>query len=461
MSGGQGLKRAHLDPRPPATPQQRFKRTVDQPSYLAAPRRLPASRAAARRASAAHGPQRASRSKVCNNNKNNNNHNKNNHNKNNNKNNKKVCSKRSVPALVKQGRSKARPGTEQKQRSGSKAPAIRQALQLYQELWAEYSTSLETEDHEFACQRAETLATKRYKELHAAGLELLQRVVQGQAAERRVALGVAYHVLTFKGKAAEEKRNQSNLSARLEKHREDSQGRARDALCAALACLCCRLQKSWLAEYDDEVPVRGYFVHALVDAACTFRISLRPGRQPRMASVVITSERSLVEALAHTDHGGPLPDGHHKEALGDRQYGLQRIAVTQGKGEERREMLQEVQPLEAMRELMGSKRHVLVLDMYCALAPKELVHQYSLGEIIREELMSLLRDAKQRGVAVLFLLGGEQPVELATKVYLQPWVTAIGGLQCGYVRWREGPDKPWEPPKQHHSKRLIFGLQLP
>lgn len=339
----------------------------------------------------------------------------------------------------------------------SRGSASRAALQLYKELWQEHSSILESDGISPALSHVADLAAKRYQALHASALELLLRIKEEQVVEKQDDVG--YRVFTFRGKKIEMDRKKRSISDRMAKHRKDRKGALREAFCAALACLCCRLEKSWLAAYDDEAPVRGYFAHALVDPFSTFRVALKPGRL-RLASLLITSELPLAQALALQDHGGPFPKGHEKEPIGDRQYGLQRIGVDYGTGDDRREKLMDVQPEEKLRDLMATKTPVLVLDVYCALAPKEHVQRYGLGDIIRQELVALLRAAKERGQAVLFLLGGEQPVELAEKVYLQPWFTSIGGLCCGYFRWKTASDKPWEMPK-HHTKRVMFGLQLP
>lgn len=344
----------------------------------------------------------------------------------------------------------------------SKGTIIRRALQLYQEHWALYNVVKETAGFNGALEQVAELAAKRYKELHEVALELLTVVTHGTAPEKRKSSGCAYRVMKFCGRdVISAKRGKGNLSARLDKHRQEIKGRCREALCSVLACLCSRLQKSWLSSYDDEVPSRGYFAHSLVDPASTFCVSLRTGKPPRLGSLVVTSELPLGKALSLMDHGGPFPEGHHKHPLGDREYGLHRVGVPHGRGDDLREPLQDVKPEATLRELMGSKTNVVVLDVYCALAPKELVQRYRLGDIIREEMLAVLQSAKHRGMAVIFLLGGEEPFQLAQKVYLQPWFTAVGGLQCGYLRWREGPDKPWEAHALHHTKRLMFGLQLP
>jgi hypothetical protein len=232
--------------------------------------------------------------------------------------------------------------------------ASNMALRLFQELHREHSSKLEHEGHYEACSHVAGLMAKRYKELHAVALELLLCITRDQVQEKPAAVGSSssYRVLTLRGKTVDmKKRGKWGLSARLAQHRKERRGSMRDALCSALACLCCRLQKNWLASYDDEAPVRGYFAHALVDPACSFRISLRPGRQLRLASLLITSELPLCLALDHMDHGGPFPEGHAKELLGDRQYGLQRIGVPFGTGDEHKEKLMDVKPEAKLREL--------------------------------------------------------------------------------------------------------------
>ncbi|CAK8999783.1 Abnormal spindle-like microcephaly-associated protein-like [Durusdinium trenchii] len=244
--------------------------------------------------------------------------------------------------------------------------------------------------------------------------------------------------------------------------------------------------------------------------------------------------------------------GHEKEPLGDRQYGLsetygmgpktQRMATVNGQrvcaegyGEEEKERLMDVQPEAGthgrqrpnvrdaeLRRLMGSKDLVLVLEIYCALAPKDRVDRHSLGQIIKEELQTLLSESKKRGIrwylcmvgaadrslsgygaaihvaithsncsavnietlaekdkmtrvtinanerscnamrptwrqvsfflrmeelktdhrqAVVFVVGGEQPLELVRKVYF---------------RWKESSQSTWEPPKLMGQKRAAW-----
>jgi len=329
--------------------------------------------------------------------------------------------------------------------------AARKALQLFQELYGEYIKEMEESQDAAAARRGcEARMGRRYVELHATALELLRTVAEPQKCG-------GYSALSFRGAAVADRRR--NLQARLALARQQASGQQREALCAVLAALCCRLQKNWLSAYDDEVPVRGYFAHGLVDPNCRFRVAVKS--PSRLASLLVTSELPLARALAAMDHGGPFPEGHEKEPVGRRQYGLQRVCVETGYGEEQKERLCDVQPEAELRALMESQAPVEVLEVYCALAPKERVARHRLGPVIRAELRRLLAEAKERGRAVLFLVGGDHPIDLVQKVYLQPWFTSIGGLRCGYFRWKQSTEADWEPPKLMGQKRVIFGLQLP
>lgn len=328
---------------------------------------------------------------------------------------------------------------------------VQKALELYETLHSEYvKTTTEKQDYALARELCAKQVTKIYSQLHRIALELLESVAEQDQASN-------YRVLKFRGEATDRRRR---LSSRLALARQTSQGQKRDALCAILAALCCRLQKNWLAAWNDEVPVRGYFAHALVDPSSCFQVAMKM-RPLRLASLLVTTEAPLGKALAAMDHGGPFPEGHEKEPLGERQYAMQRVLVDGGYGDEEKERLGELQPEAQLRRLMGSDEQVLVLDVYCALAPKEHVVRHDLGSIIREELQTLLRDAKRRGQAVVLVVGGEYPLELARKVYIQPCFTGIGGLMCGYFRWKQTEKSAWEPPKLMGQKRVIFGLQLP
>mmetsp|Transcript_2982 Transcript_2982/g.6775 ORF Transcript_2982/g.6775 Transcript_2982/m.6775 type:complete len:364 (-) Transcript_2982:69-1160(-) len=334
-------------------------------------------------------------------------------------------------------------------------PAVT-GLRLYETLHREYARALQEEGLTVAMSRVADAASEKYAELHRTALELL-RPVACRHRENGSRWLANYDVLIFRGEAGGRSRNLSVRLASLRKRR----GKVREALCSVLAALCCRLQKNWLAAYDDEEPVRGYFAHSLVEASSVFRVALRPGRPLRLASLLIYQELPLAQALAAMDHGGPFPEGHEKEPIGERQYGLQRVGVEGCSGEEQKERLCDVEPEARIHELMKSKAPVIVLDVYCALAPKDHAKRHNLGPVVKAELAALLRRSRDAGQAVLFLVGGERPAQLAQKVYLQPRFTSIGGLMCGYLRWKPDASAPWEPPKLQGQRRIIFGLQLP
>lgn len=376
-----------------------------------------------------------------------------------------------------EGPAAKRPRSHTRQLPGGRTPGpIEHALGIYEEMRAGFRKSELASGFREACEWAVRQVERRSKVLHASALALALRVCAevepspraisaGGDAAHPLDAGTSYRALVFCGRTvATGSADSDDLSSRLAEHRRDAKGRASDALCAALACLCSRLEKVWLDSYSEELPVRGYFAHALVDPASTFRVALRPGRTPRLASLLITKEVPLAKALASMDHGGPLPEGLHaansSPHFADCEFGFQRIASPNGRGDDFREALQDVQPQDTLARLFSSEEKVTYLDVYCALGSKEYVRQHGLGAIVKAELLALLRDARKRGAAVVFHVGGENPVTLATKVYCQPWVADIGGLQCGYLRWRERGSGAWQPMK-HHTSRVVLGLQLP
>merc|ERR1712232_894327 len=111
-----------------------------------------------------------------------------------------------------------------------------------------------------------------------------------------------------------------------------------------------------------------------------------------------------------------------------------------------------------MGELLCSRRPVMLLDVYAALAPRDEARKYGINKVVQSELVALLRNAKARGLAVVFMVGGDR--DLAEKVYLRPQFTEHG-LRCGNLRWRDSPRGPWAREKLLWENRYIIGLQLP
>eukprot|EP00927_Polykrikos_kofoidii_P024865 TRINITY_DN22496_c0_g1_i1.p1 TRINITY_DN22496_c0_g1~~TRINITY_DN22496_c0_g1_i1.p1 ORF type:complete len:430 (-),score=46.14 TRINITY_DN22496_c0_g1_i1:367-1596(-) len=212
--------------------------------------------------------------------------------------------------------------TKQRGLSGSRGcaderhEALRRAVRLYEEVWKEYKTVHEVNGLFKACERAVEVVGKCYKELHDVAIAILFRLGWSRIETRRLGESSAYRVLTFHGRTVGSRRGDLDLNARLALHNRDAEGRTRIALCSVLACLCSRVEKAWLEEYDAELPVRGYFAHALVDPCSSFRVALGPGRRSRLASLLVTKDLTLAEAFSKMDHGGPVPEGHLREPVG-------------------------------------------------------------------------------------------------------------------------------------------------
>jgi len=121
--------------------------------------------------------------------------------------------------------------------------------------------------------------------------------------------------------------------------------------------------------------------------------------------------------------------------------------------------VQMLAPDRNLSELFRTKATVVMLDSYAALAPRKLMGEEGLSDIVRAELSALLSQAKAEGQAVIFQLGGSDPHALAEKIYLRPPFTDHG-LSCGYMRWRPHATAPWakELPPQD---RPLIGLQMP
>lgn len=284
-----------------------------------------------------------------------------------------------------------------------------------------------------------------------------------------------YAVVQFRGRAPTKcKRKPQNVDLieadmtellKLARH-ESKHGCARDALCAALATLASRREMVWLDKYLSETPARGYFAHALVDPSATFRLAFSIHEQkPKPASLILTHFLPLAEALENMDSRGPLKFKHWPREWCQkrgRQFAFQ--DMVKGEPLERdnrntRVNARHLKPDPKLRELLRTKTPVLMLDSYVSLAPRVMARRHNLGDIIKEELVELLRSAKAQGRAVVFQVGGDEPHLLAEKVYLQPRFTEYG-LRCGYLRCRPCPNCAWEREKEW-GDRVLIGLQLP
>jgi len=317
---------------------------------------------------------------------------------------------------------------------------------------------------------ARELAEEQVASVYERLCELVMRLTrwtEHEQSEGKASDGEVYDVAQFQGISPEKRRNckAASLSAKMQLARDTPgrRGRARDALCAVLATLASRREMVWLQAYDVEEPVRGYFAPALVSPTSVFRWSLRrspssPGAPPRPASLLVTHHLPLMKALWKMDQCGPLPFEPRtwcKENRGS-QFALQELASAED-GD--RQHVDDIRSDPRLHRLLRTKTPVVLLDAYVALAPRELSRQHGLGEIAREELRAVLRESKERGQAVVFQLGGEDPHLLAYKVYLKPFFMEWG-LRCGYLRWRSSSKESWAKEKPYQG-RAVLGLQLP
>jgi len=368
--------------------------------------------------------------------------------------------------LAKKGRlSVADPGAEASELDA----AVNSALKIHSELLQLFSSGKEWCD---ACEMAE----KRTAELYSELLDLFRVLFPASAADRQSEESIgdrAYSVAEIQGRLVEGGKEGVGvpLAERMAQLRSESaEGLARDALCVVLAVLASRKDMCWLEAHDTEVPVRGYFAHALANAHSSLRISmLNSIWGPRPASLLVTSRVPLRTALENTDSGGPLKEMKPEMWLGGQacetlQFAMQELEDSDDLGAfgtliEERALVRTLVPEPKLRELLLSQVEVLAVEAYAALAPRDAAAAEGLSEVIQGEFLLLLRKAKADGVPVLLQLGGRNPHLLARKVYLRPAFTELG-LRCGYLRWRPSAEGPWAR-EQKAEDRVCLGLQLP
>jgi len=195
----------------------------------------------------------------------------------------------------------------------------------------------------------------------------------------------------------------------------------------------------------------GYFAHYLVKPHATMRVAFRPGvPAPMPVSVIAVEHITLFDALGSPDTGDGSFVGVAKSYDWCSQEGTQFTFQAANLGieekakmhKELREPVEGLRPNAELRDLLLSRKNIVYLEVTAALAPRELAKREGLSAIVIAELAKLMRDAKERGEAVLFCLGSDCPHKLAEKVYLRK---PIGdhGLRCGYFRWRKSADAPW------------------
>jgi len=382
--------------------------------------------------------------------------------------------------------------------------SIQHAHKIFGDSWNRFMIDFYWKGDKRASALAEIQLSEQYDDLCASVLGLLpwtktEVLEQSQAGDR------SYEVMQFHGTSSGRKLPQSliddeeaKIVSELEHLRKGNmQFCAREALCAVLAILSSRKEKNWLDGQDAETQlkdkskwkqskgetrlgvaladlaskqVRGWFTRALVESASTFRLAFAKGEaRSRPASLIVTLQLPFKEALEHMDGDGPLGVVSRKWfKKASRQFAIQDLCAVDSHAEGKwiaskdneRQHVRTLTDEPQIKELFGNGKPVILLDVLAALGPREMAKQHGISQIVRAELASLLSQAKAQKVAVVFMLGGEDPHALAHKVYLQPPFTDYG-LRCGYLRWRESAKEPWAREKQCWEDRVCIGLQLP
>lgn len=210
----------------------------------------------------------------------------------------------------------------------------------------------------------------------------------------------------------------------------------------------------------------GFFASALIDPRSVHYVTFAKGPEgPLPAMSMIIRRMPLWDAFKTMDYEGPLRGAAADKCWlrsSERQFALQDLQLGDEEEEDSKKERRAVKALEPdsqLRDLLRSKRPVVLLDTLAALAPREVCKEHGFSKIVQAELVSLMRQAKARGDAVVFHVASDEPHKLAQKVYMRSPV-ADYGIRCGYLRWRESPDSPWA--REFRSdERLALCLQMP
>jgi hypothetical protein len=382
--------------------------------------------------------------------------------------------------------------------------AVEAAMSIFKDAWTEFAIECDVGFGGFAdkdtrenraARVCEGLVVKRYDQMKRAFCDLLPWVgpVQPRAS------GTDYDVLEFQGhqvpRHVEKALKDSELSkAQLKWLRNEPRGRAWEAFCAVMAALSTRKEKCWLDAHDrDNLEAMigpkqgvagagalrkltisthineecaagcGFFSHYLVHSYSKLRVAFAPGMPtPMPASLIITSRLPMWEALASMDDNGPLRgEAASREwcLQAGRQFALQDANLEVEKGARNDRDASSLQPDAKLRDLIRSRKPVVVLEVVAALAPRAVAKNHGLSDIVKAELARVMSEAKSKGEAVLFYLGSDIPHALARKVYMQPPINNHG-LRCGYLRWRASATAAWGRERAWDT-RLCLCLQMP
>eukprot|EP00928_Gymnodinium_smaydae_P016341 TRINITY_DN1610_c0_g2_i1.p1 TRINITY_DN1610_c0_g2~~TRINITY_DN1610_c0_g2_i1.p1 ORF type:complete len:515 (-),score=101.99 TRINITY_DN1610_c0_g2_i1:56-1441(-) len=385
--------------------------------------------------------------------------------------------------------------------------AVEAARRIYRETWIEHSIErdagkadrLKREDR--ADKFSERRAAEKYTEMRGALVDLLPFMGTPRAAEEG-----NYDVVDFQGRKPPRRLRKRTgkedeailLKAQLEHLRSEPAFRAWEASAAVMAAVSTRKEKCWLDAHDTfdaletMLPTypscksrgsaqrkqvirqileekssggNGFFANYLVHDNATLRVALARDEEGSStpAALVVTARMPLFDALRSMDDKGPLR-GDAADRKWCRQKGRQFAFQVANLNEEEdtrnaRAPAAKLRPDAVLRDLLRSRKPVVLLEVVAALAPRDMCKEKGYSEIVKAELARVTREAKSRGEAVVFCLGSDSPHKLAEKVYLRQPIGKYG-LQCGYMRWRASEGLPWAR-ERVWDERITLCLQMP
>jgi hypothetical protein len=379
--------------------------------------------------------------------------------------------------------------------------AVEVAMQLLRDGLTAYALEKDLKGESSADVFAEKWAAEHYEEMKSAILGLLP-----WTGEMKEAPNGSYDIISFQGRKTP--RREMDERQLMHFRKEGAQARAWEALCAVLAAISSRKEKIWLEQHDlddeiadlvktipgcksktsakrrqairDMIPKlvaegAGGFAESLIDPRGLHQVTFarRPsGLLP--ATSMWTRRMPLWDALKSMDDEGPLRGaaadkewchGAGREfVFQDLQFGWEETAKARKArscpySRKERISAKDLKADKQLRDLLRSKKPVILLDTLAALAPRSVFKDENLSKIVTDELHALCRDAKARGEAVVFTLGSDRPHKLAQRVYLRPPL-ADYGMRCGCFRWRESCEVPWAR-EFKWDDRITLCLQMP
>lgn len=368
--------------------------------------------------------------------------------------------------------------------------AIQVAMKLFTEVLTVYSLEKDLRGEDKADKLAESWAAEHYEELKKAIVGLLP-----WAGEMKAAADGKYDVIQFQGRKTPRK----EVTRRQLQHfrAEGAQARAWEALCAVLAAISSREEKVWLEyhEIQDDIKVMlkdkplcktkrsarrkaairemipqlveegaGAFAASLIDPKSVHNVTfMRAPESPLPATSMTFRRMPFWDALKTMDDDGPLRGAAFEKEwcfAAGRQFALQELQFGYEDGDKReRTYVKKLKADIPLRNLLRSKKPVVLLDTLAALGPRDVCKKEGFSSVVTAELAMLFKQAKERGEAVVFSLGSEFPHKLAQRVYLRPPLSNWG-MRCGCLRWRESGDAKWAR-EFPWDDRITLGLQMP